>query len=355
MLPFKISDADLLIVKKEKNSHKSELVRTRMQVLYFLSLGLKRKECGELANVCANSVTAYIRLYNQGGLDSIRRVGYKGRSSPLAQHKDAIIEELTALAPSAVNRISSFISQKYGIVKSNERVRCFLKQCGFRYRKVKHFPGKGKDIEKLIQRQAEFLADKLNPLITSAMAGESDLLFVDAAHFVQGKFDARLWSEKPMYAPSSHGRYRVNVLGALDVVNKKVFPYFNDTYVNAPVLVSFLEWLGENHFKDIGRKLNIVLDNARYQKCELVQEAAKGLNITLHYLPAYSPNLNLIERLWRLMKKEMGRVFVEDKKAFYKAIIDLVTKINSGHFQDRLNGICSTDFQVFEKSQILTW
>jgi transposase len=48
----------------------------------------------------------------------------------------------------------------------------------------------------------------------------------------------------------------------------------------------------------------LVLGNARYQKCALVQTLAAALGIELLYLPSYSPNLNLIERLWKFVKKE---------------------------------------------------
>jgi hypothetical protein len=53
-----------------------------------------------------------------------------------------------------------------------------------------------------------------------------------------------------------------------------------------------------------GLPLTLVLDNARYQRCALVQELAKGLRIELLFLPAYSPNLNLIERPWKFVKKK---------------------------------------------------
>ncbi len=53
-----------------------------------------------------------------------------------------------------------------------------------------------------------------------------------------------------------------------------------------------------------GIPITFVPDNARYQKCEPVREPAASLNIELLYLPAYSPNLNIIERLWKFVKKK---------------------------------------------------
>jgi transposase len=50
--------------------------------------------------------------------------------------------------------------------------------------------------------------------------------------------------------------------------------------------------------------ITLVLDNARYQKCKIVEELALSLSIELLYLPSYSPNLNLIERRWKLIGQE---------------------------------------------------
>ena len=54
-----------------------------------------------------------------------------------------------------------------------------------------------------------------------------------------------------------------------------------------------------------GLPITIVLDNARYQKCKIVTAIASELGIELLYLPSYSPNLNLIERLWKYVKTEV--------------------------------------------------
>src|SRR5947207_2850726 len=50
--------------------------------------------------------------------------------------------------------------------------------------------------------------------------------------------------------------------------------------------------------------ITLIMDNARYQRCKYVLDIAARLNIEILFLPPYSPNLNLIERLWKFVRKE---------------------------------------------------
>jgi transposase len=77
--------------------------------------------------------------------------------------------------------------------------------------------------------------------------------------------------------------------------------------------------------------VTLVLDNARYQRCKLVQGVAEGLGIELRFLPAYSPYLNLIERLWRFVKKEClatryHAAFADFQGAIQQCLDELPTK-----------------------------
>ncbi len=78
----------------------------------------------------------------------------------------------------------------------------------------------------------------------------------------------------------------------------------NDTYINQWVFFEFLDKFADA-YTVTGRLITLVLDNARYQKCQSVADKAKELGIELLYLPPYSPNLKLIERLWRFVKKQV--------------------------------------------------
>jgi len=116
-----------------------------------------------------------------------------------------------------------------------------------------------------------------------------------------GGFPGRVWSIVRRWIKTASGRKRYNVLGALNFVTKKVESVCNDTYITSIQVVELFEKLSSSYDNPI----HIVLDNASYQTCKYVKENAARLGITLNYLPSYSPNLNLIERVWKLVKSKI--------------------------------------------------
>ena len=128
-----------------------------------------------------------------------------------------------------------------------------------------------------------------------AKSGDIALLFLDASHFVMGcDFLGRIYGKTRRLVRTFSGRQRYNVLGALDYVSKKVHTVTNDSYITATEVCTMLRQIA-SEYKDL--PVHLILDNARYQKCASVQELAGELGIELEYIPPYSPNLNLIERI----------------------------------------------------------
>ena len=97
--------------------------------------------------------------------------------------------------------------------------------------------------------------------------------------------------------------------------------------------------------------VTLVLDNARYQRCKIVQALAQELGIELLFLPPYSPNLNLIERLWKLVKKEcLYSIYYENFTLFKQAIQTFLTNMNHTH-QPQLDALLTLNFQSFTEAQ----
>jgi len=124
----------------------------------------------------------------------------------------------------------------------------------------------------------------------------------------------------------------------------------NDSYINAQ---SICELLWQVAALNLQIPITLVLDNARYQKCALVYEVATCLNIELLYLPSYSPNLNLIERLWGLMKKKcLYSKYYEDFTAFQAAISNFLNDTQT-KYKKELNSLLTLRFQTFKESQVI--
>lgn len=173
---------------------------------------------------------------------------------------------------------------------------------------------------------------------------------MDAAHFVQGAFLGHEWSKEKRYIPSPSGRQRFNVLGAVNAMTKAVVLVENDSYINS---MSGCEILLKLKDHSIGVPITVVLDNAKYQACNIVRNAAKSLEIELLFLPAYSPNLNLIERLWKFVKTKC--LYSKYYASFYEFCSAIKSTI-AAHGEDfrELESLLSLNFQSFSKVNIST-
>ena len=177
------------------------------------------------------------------------------------------------------------------------------------------------------------------------------MLFVDAAHFVFGPFLGFLWCLVRLFVPGPSGRKRYNVLAALNAVSHEVIRVANHSYINSASVCTLLRQIAA---AGLPRPITLVLDNARYQRCELVQSLARSLRIELLFLPSYSPNLNLIERLWRFVKKEcLASRPLPDYEAFTRTIDDGLNSLTT-KYKDQITTLLTLNFQTFDDEPVLT-
>ena len=205
---------------------------------------------------------------------------------------------------------------------------------------MKQLPAKAE-----VQAQETFKTQTLEPLVEQAQQHQLHLFFVDAAHFVMLPFLGYLYSLTVRYVKSASGRKRFNVLGALNAISHELVTISNHTYINAGSVCELLEKLHQL-YRDL--PIVLVMDNARYQKCQLVLEKAQSLNIQIIFLPPYSPNLNLIERLWKFVKKEvLYNKHYNDYGQFCQAILDCLDQTHTTH-KPTLETLLTPKFQTFE-------
>ena len=207
-----------------------------------------------------------------------------------------------------------------------------------------------KTIEEHAATQAEFRETKLEPLLEQARAGKGHVFFADAAHFVQGAFLCCVWCRVRMLIRGGSGRKRYSVLGAWNAVARELVSITTDATVTAATMCALLTKIAALGLQG---PITVVLDNARYQHCKLVMDLAKTLNIHLQFLPSYSPNLNLIERLWKFIKKDVlyARHYNEFQ-SFCAAIDGCLSKIPTDH-REKLRSLMTHNFQTFDPASFL--
>jgi len=200
-------------------------------------------------------------------------------------------------------------------------------------------------------KQREFYDGTLHPLMEKAKNGDIALLFMDASHFVMGcDFLGYSYGRVRRFVLTFSGRMRYNVLGTMDFITKKVLTVTNDKYITATEVCEMLERISKVYK---GKTTYLVLDNARYQKCKVVQELAVKLSIHLVYLPPYSPNLNLIERLWKFVKGEF-RTRYYDNFSLFKDTIDSIIGSTTQENYARICMLIDEKVQLFDGLQLIS-
>ena len=201
-----------------------------------------------------------------------------------------------------------------------------------------------------VEAQATFHDTELKPCLEAAEAGQGHVFFVDAAHFVFGTFVCCLWSFTRLFIRAASGRQRFNVLGAWNAVTRQLITVTNTTVVNTETMSELLRKIAAVGL--IG-PITLVLDNARYQHNAAVKALAEQLGITLLFLPAYSPNLNLIERLWKFIKRRAlyGR-YHPTFADFQAAIQETLDSLPTTH-AEQLKTLMTLKFQRFEDVSLM--
>jgi transposase len=167
---------------------------------------------------------------------------------------------------------------------------------------------------------------------------------------VHGALLGLVWCFVRYCIPTPSGRHRFTVLGAVDALTKEIITVVNESTVTAETVCQLLAKLAA-HVQT--GPITVVLDNARYQKCALVQLYAEALGIELLYLPSASPHLNLIERLWRYVRKECLYSHYYASYAEFRAALE--TCLATAHRRHRLEleTLLAWNFQSFRDVQVL--
>ncbi len=172
------------------------------------------------------------------------------------------------------------------------------------------------------------------------------VLFFDPSHLQHNVVNARMWQPEgakgTINVNANTGRKRINILGALNLKDLSTISSLTEETCNAPRVVDLFLKIRESH---PDKNVTIILDNARYNHAKYTTTFAECYNIKLFFLPSYSPNLNLIERLWKFVKKILvHNIYYETFDEFKTAAINLFNNLD--HHHDELKSILTKKFQI---------
>jgi transposase len=340
-----LSEEEIRVLNYERFQYPCAKIQKKIHAVYLKAAHCyTNAETGRIVDIHPNSVAKYLKIYAEKGIDGLYNANYHRKGSRLEEYKESIIEDFEKNPVCSIAEAVSRIKDLTGIERKPTQVRAFMRRHGFSCRKLAAIPGKA-DTDK----QKQFLEEALNPAIEKAEKGEIELLFCDAAHFTLSAFLCMVWSQVRTFLRTSHGRNRINVLGAVHAISKEVTTLINTTYITAETVMEFPVQLKEKYAL---KPIFLVLDNARYQHCNAVMEKAEELGITLVFLPPYSPNLNVIERLWKFTEKQILYArYYDMPDRFHLAVRGFFDTINDNYCNSLLK-LLTLNLQLFDRGDI---
>ena len=214
------------------------------------------------------------------------------------------------------------------------------------YKKTKHIPG-GMPSE---QVQEAFIKE-IRSLVSKATAsnGKIVVLSCDPTHPVHNSIPGYLWQEQgkenTQTLKANTGRRRITVVGAVNLSDRNAVAFVTESNADRYLIEVFFMEVKKAYPN--AKEIIIILDNAAYQRNYEVQEYAKSLGITLKYLPPYTPNLSLIERVWKFFKKEVLRDhYQETFEKFFEAVCAFFEKWDE--YEEQLKSLLTLNFEIMK-------
>jgi transposase len=315
----------------------------RLSAVLWSDDGWSREEIARLTGVSTRQVGQWFRIFRNKGLDQLCTLHYQGDPGRLgpAQVKRLSQEIETGVFHNA-DQIRTWIESTFGVSYSASGVKDLLRRVGASFHKVSGFFWKA-DVEE----QKKFVRKHRRH---KRQAGPGTRrYFVDACHPVWGVDlldSCWLLTGQRLYVGVGNGRKRLNILGAYspddhDYVDLRL----TGENITGEQFVKLLEKLLAKHPE--AEKFILYLDKARsYSKPCVKEWLACHRQFRLVPLPAYSPNLNLIERLWKsLRKKALSRwhVTFEGMQAAVAGVLDRL-----GDYRDELSTLMTERFAIVE-------
>jgi transposase len=343
-MKYDLSSQDIESLRRyQRNVKGKEYIKVTS--ILMLARGLSIEIVSDSLGIDISTVYRYWHVYKRGGLDSLvenRHKGYWGMLS--SQQLSLLRTELKLHVYTDSKSVAIWIQRQFGITYTPEGVVDLLNRIGFTYKKTKELP-----CECDAGKQEVFvseLSDILNKL------KEKDIVYyADGVHPTHNSRSTYGWIEKgkEFEQPTVSGRDRVNVNGLINARDVTDVIALECKSINAQSTKELYQQSLDRHPQ--AERIYIISDNARYYRNRELAQWVETTKITQVFLPPYSPNLNLIERLWRfLRKKVINTHFYRTKELFRRAIHDFFENI--ADYKEELETLMTLNFRLNNSQSI---
>lgn len=297
---LQLDDTTRSLLRKEQKVNRDKRVYVKVTVLLMLDQGFSIELVSTCLGIDDSTVYRYVQLYRSAAslsdyLDN-HWVGYQGRLNE--KQEQLLKEEVSTHLYTTAKEVCLWILHTFGFEYSHQGVAKLLHRLGFVFKKAKHVPGFA-DVEKQKEHLAQFEA------FMAQKDENSVVYFNDGVHPMHNTRPEYGWilkgDEYPI--PANSGRSRVNITGAINAEDVTDVIAVEDKMVNAQSVIKAWEAAEKRHPE---KQIYHICDNAKYYHSKVLKEwLVKHPNTHVWFLPAYAPNLNLIERLWKFLRKQV--------------------------------------------------
>lgn len=308
----------------------------RIKAILLRSEGWTVPQISQALRLHQSTIIRHIQDYQAGKLKNESGGSLEQLNNTQAQE---LIAHLEANLYHHNHQIILYVKERYGVAYTIPGMHKWLHRNGFSYKKPKGLPHKA-DAE----LQKQFIAE-YNQL-KQQVGDEEPILFIDAVHPTQATKLAYGWirTGKTKHVGTTASRTRLNIVGAIQLGHIAEAITSQYETINAESIMNFMDKIREKYDT---KTVHLILDRSGYHRSSQLPEYAKKCNIKLHFLPPYSPNLNPIERLWKVMNEQVRN------NRFFKGPKDFKEAIN-GFFNDILPSIGnSLDGRINDNFQLL--
>lgn len=269
----------------------------RIKAILLLNQGFSYSDTARILMLDDETIRRYEREYQKTGVDGLLENRYLGSNAFLTvNQQQEFTQHLRAYTYQTVKEIVSYVEQTYQTKYSVEGMTQLLHRLGFVYKKTKRIPGKLDPV-----KQENFL--KQYEQIKTTKQDQDKIYFLDATHPQHNNMPFYGWIYKgeTTTIKANTGRKRLNLNGALNAEDLEVV-VLDEPTINTQAMIRMFSALEEKQPRGL---LYCIADNASYNHSYELRDFLKSHErIKLIYLPGYSPNLNLIERLWLFFQRK---------------------------------------------------
>lgn len=323
--------------KQERERRRAE----RIQCIILIAKGMALDTVRHVLFVGIKTLKKWIETFRMQGLDGLLTWGYTGQSGHLTDEQWAEVErELDTNFYRRAHEVAVFVNRRFQVKYTERGMQALLRRKGYRHIKTRLVPGKVDEAKQ--QEQRDFLQEYFE--LKADLEPNDRVYHVDGVHPTHNVKITYVWTKKGTRrrVKSNTGRKRYNILGAYCPDDGEYVDVRGTDNVNARTLQALIEKLRARYPK--AKRIILILDNARYNHAKLVREHIENTAVELHHLPSYSPNLNLIERLWRFLKDTVMTVYHEAFEQFVGAIDNVLDHLD--HYTDELQDLMIEKFEI---------